>query len=258
MSAKPQEVVLLYGKPYRKQVILADANVPYKLTLDRIKNKLFFCINADEFSNQSFHSVVLDLDTGVGSVIPGIRNGFASAVDPLEGTVYLGGSDGIFKYNYQTLDVDKSPLIKGVDVFDMFFKNEIFFVDTATQNLCTVKNGRKFPVKALKEFLIQHFVIDNNNDTYFINSMGLFVLPHGSKNATAYPDGNLNFRGAAVDASGVPYFIAEDGIFAIDQQSKSLQKVLSVKNGYGLAFDKDNNIVYSDDRSLTKLIPLKY
>ncbi|XP_049874476.1 ommochrome-binding protein-like [Pectinophora gossypiella] len=152
-------VVLVRGKPYRKRVILADANIPYKLSVDRCTNNLFFCINADEFSDQSFHSAVLNLETEATSIIPGIRNGFASAVDQNTSSVFLGGSDGIYLYNYTINDVMKPALINGIDIFDMYFHKELYFVDTASQNLFILKDGKKNLIPEAKGCLIHHFAI---------------------------------------------------------------------------------------------------
>ncbi|XP_047993749.1 ommochrome-binding protein-like [Leguminivora glycinivorella] len=257
MTSNLKQIINHKGKSFIREVLLADANVPYKLTVDRSKNKLFFCINADDFSDQSFHLVMLDLETGSPWVIPGIRNGFASAVDPATGIVYLGGSNGIFKYNYNTLAA-QGPVLNRVDVFDMFFKNELYFVDTATQALSILRNCRKVLVKALKGYLIQHFVIDAKDDFYFTNSTGLYVINHGSQAATFIPySDTMNFRGAAVDTEGRAHFITEDGVYQIDKNSNHLQKWLSVRNGYGIAFDKNNNIIYSDERSVNKIYPLE-
>ncbi|KAH9637185.1 hypothetical protein HF086_016207 [Spodoptera exigua] len=247
--------VVISGMPHKKNVILADVNIPYKFSIDRQKNNLFFCINADEFSDQSFQSVALDLDTGLASIVPGIRNGFASAVDQTSGDVFLGGSDGIFKYNYSTSDIDKPGLVNRTDIFDMYFHNNLFFVDTAKQNLYEYKDNTKILVPEVKENLIQHFVIDVNSDLYFVNPTGLFVLAKGSKLPVLVHGNDISIRGATTDVFGTPYFIAHDGIYCVNKISRELSLVLPINNGYGLAFDKSNNIIYSDERSVNILTP---
>ncbi|XP_028170206.1 ommochrome-binding protein-like [Ostrinia furnacalis] len=240
-------------KLHKKHVILADVNIPYKFSLSRAKDCLFFCINADDFSEHSFHSVVLDLQSGLATIIPSIRNGFASAVDQTTGAVYLGGSDGIYQYNFHTKDVNKPALISGIDIFDMYFQNNLYFVDTANQNLYIYKDNKPIIIPELKDYQIQHFVVDAQDNVMFVNSTGLFILTKGSKLATLYDDRNITFRGATTDVVGVPHFIAQDGIYTIDE-NKELVKILSLENGYGLAFDKDDNIIYSDERTVNKLV----
>lgn len=246
-------VVKIRGMPYRKHVILADVNIPYKFSLDRRNNTLFFCMNADGFSDQSFHSVVLDLNTEIPSVVAGIRNGFASAVDQTSGQVYLGGSNGIYPYNYITNDVNKLALIRGVDIFDMYYNKDLYFVDTSTQILHICKNGTDKIVPETKDYLIHHFVVDDEG-FYFVNPTGLFFKPHGSIAATRLDDGEIHYRGATVDTLGAAHFIAHDGIYAVDKQTRRPEKILCVENGYGLAFDDNNNIVYGNERSVIKLI----
>ncbi|KAI5645407.1 ommochrome-binding protein-like [Phthorimaea operculella] len=254
-----QAPVLIRGKSYTKRVILADANIPYKLSLDRNTNSLFFCINADEFSDQSFHSVILDINSGVTSVIPAIRNGFASAVDLATSTVYLGGSDGIYKYNYNTRSIEGTSLIGSIDIFDMYYHKHLYFVDTAYQNLYALREGNKNLISEVKGCLIHHFAFDKNDDLFFINSSGLFVLPRGAKSPVRQDNisGDLHFRGVTTDMYGWVHFVAHDGIYSFENRA-SLVKELQLNNGYGLAFDKGNNIIYSEERSITRLCPVKF
>jgi hypothetical protein len=212
-----------------------------------------FCINADEFSEQSFHSVLLELQSGLATIVPSIRNGFASAIDQTTGTVYLGGSDGIYKFDYQTRDVSKPALITGIDIFDMYFQNNLYFVDTANQNLYVYRDNKSHIVPELKDYQIQHFVVEANGNIIFVNSTGLYVLPKGAHTAIFYDVQNINIRGASIDTTGLPYFVAQDGIYVINE-NKELTKVLKLENGYGLSFDKDNNIVCSDERTVNKII----
>lgn len=199
---------------------------------------------------------MLNLDTELVSIIPGIRNGFASAVNQSTGDVYLGGSDGIFKHNCNTNNIDQRHFVNGVDVFDMYFNGSIYFTDTATQNLHYLNKYRQnCLISYLKGNLIQHFVYDINNDLYYVNYSGVCVLTKGSKSPMLFERNVLNIRGAAVDASGLPLFVAKDGIYEINKVRKNLSRILTLENGYGLAFDKNNNIIYSEERSVFALIP---
>lgn len=254
MFPNPKDAVVeIRGVPYRKHVILADVNIPYKFSLDRRRNILFFCMNADEFSDQSFHSVVLNLETEIPIVVPGIRNGFASAVDQTSGQVFLGGSYGIFPYNYSTNDIDKPALIEGIDIFDMYHNKDLYFVDTSTQTLHVWKKGKDTIVPQTRDQLIHHFVVYHEG-LFFVNPNGLFFIRNGSNTATSVDDGDIHYRGATVDTNGAPHFIAHDGIYAINEQSKRPEKILPIENGYGLSFDAKNNIVYGNERSVIKLI----
>ncbi|CAH2091162.1 unnamed protein product [Euphydryas editha] len=247
--------LLLQEKPYKKQIILADVNIPYKFSLDRKKNKLFFCINADEFSDQSFQSVVLDLNTEMVHIVPNIRNGFASTVDQYTGTVYLGGSDGIYQYNYQTQDINRPAILKGVDIFDMYFKDCLYFVETTNLDLYELRNNKKYIVSNLEEYGIHHFVIDGDDNIILANSSGLFYMHKKAKTPIRFSNGVQNIRGMTTDTEGKPYVIAKDGIYAINKDNEHPFKLLTLNDGYGMAFDNENNIIYSDERSVLKLVP---
>lgn len=254
-KVKFESAVVINGDSYKQQIILSGANVPTKLSIDRLTNNLFFCINADANSHQSFQIVVLNLDTGSKAIIPGIRNGFASAVDPT-GSVYLGGSDGIYQFNYDTHKVFKLPIISGVDVFDMFFHNWLYFVETANQNLFMWKKGEKLIVEDMEGYGIHYFAITAYEDILFVNATGVYMMRKG----TLYPitlggaSRGTHIRGVTTDVNGVPYLIAQDGIYAVDMTQRHVERILALENGYGIAFDKDNNIFYSDERSVVKLI----
>ncbi|XP_045766253.1 ommochrome-binding protein-like [Maniola jurtina] len=248
--------LMVRKKAYKKQVVLADVNIPYKFSIDRNRNKLFFCINADEFSDQSFHNVILDLNTASVEVVPNIRNGFASAVDQNTGSVYLGGSDGIYKYSYQTHDIEKPALVRGVDIFDMHFKDDLYFVDTTNLDLHVLRNNQQSIVPSVEEYGIHHCAIDGNDNLILANPTGLFLMPKGAKSPIRLSgnDNIENIRGITTDVHGEPYLIAQNGIYSIDHVNKQVEMILPLENGYALAFDKDNNIIFSDERSVVKLI----
>lgn len=252
-KTKEDNIVTVGGVIYKKQVILADANLPYKFTMDRNRNNLLFCINADEFSDQSFHSVILNLDKGSVAIVPGIRNGFASAVDQTTGNVYLGGSDGVFSYNYYTNNIDKPALIAGIDVFDMFYQKHLYIVDTATQSLKVFKYGKQMIVPNLEGHLIHHFVVDIDGNVYFVDPTGLYVMKNGTDRAILLDDRVLQYRGATLDINGVPHFIAQDGIYKVNGVTEEPERILAIDKGFGLAFDKNNNIVYGDERAVITL-----
>ncbi|XP_041987088.1 ommochrome-binding protein-like [Aricia agestis] len=248
-------IVEVNEQPHEKHILLADVNIPYKFTLDRSRNSLIFCINADEFSDQSFQSVVLDLNSNAVRIVPGIRNGFASAVDHRTGRVYLGGSDGIYKYDYDTGDVDRPPIVRGVDVFDMFYANDLYYVDTTNLDLHILKDNRDTIVKTVEDYGINHFAVDDRGNLIFANAAGLYMLKSKSKVPERF-DADLNMvRGVTMDVHGTPYVIAQNGAYSIDVKSKVVTKSLNLHNGYALAFDRDNNIVYGEDRSVVKLTP---
>lgn len=256
-KVKFEPVVVLGGTYFKKHVVLRNAKVPSKLSIDRLKNNLFFSMYADEVSDQSFNSVVLNLDTGLNAIIPDISNGFASAVDPA-GSVYLGGSNGIFRFNYDSHNVDKPGILQGVDICDMYFHECLYFVETANRNLFKWKEEKKSRVDNLAGYGIQHFLITENDDILFVNCSGVFML----QRETSFPitfggaSRDAHFRGMTVDANGLPYLIAQDGIYTIDVINRHVIKKWPLENGHGLAFDNDNNIIYSDERSVTKLIRL--
>lgn len=236
---------------YKQKLILSDVNVPCRFTVDRKNNKLFFSIMADENSDQSFQLVMLDLNTSETLIISRIRNGFASAADP-EGTVYLGGSDGIFRFNYDTNDIETPGIIEDVDIFAMYFHDYLYFVETANQNLFQVKNGYKVRIDKMRGYGIHQFVMNKSDDILYVSATSLYSMHKGAKCPITFAGAasSVYVRALALDVGGVEHFIAQDGIYLIDNNAKNVQKIFSLENGFGIAFDGDNNIIYSEERHL--------
>lgn len=248
-------VKFINGTPYIKKILLTGVRVPSKFSIDRLRNNLFFCINSDEFSNQSFYSVILNLDTGLNAIIPSIRNGYASAVDP-SGSVYIGGSDGIYRFNYDTRDVDIPGLLVGVDICDMYFHKCLYFVETASQSLFMWKDDKKIEVEHLEGYVVQHFLVNTYGDILFVNPSGVHMLRKGTESPISFniPSREAHFHGVTTDANGESYLIGQDGMYTVDMIERQVVRITPMNNGYGLAFDKDNNIIYSNERYVAKLI----
>lgn len=255
-KVKFETVVVINGYRYKKQMVLGNPsnNVPSRLVIDRLTNHLFFCINSNE-PGQIHNSIVLNLATGLNAIIPDIQNGFATAVDP-EGSVYLGGSDGIFEFDYATNNIKKPGILEGVDIFAMYFHKCLYFVETANQSLFMWKDKQKSLVDVLHGHAIQYFVVTKNDDIVFVNSSGVYMLRKGTSLPLTFGGAarGAHFRGVTIDSHGAPYLIAQDGIYSLDMIHQQVVRSLPLRNGCGLAFDNDNNIIYSDERSLTKLV----
>ncbi|XP_013194808.1 ommochrome-binding protein [Amyelois transitella] len=248
--------VEINGVHHREEVLKENMDRPYLLTVDRSKDVLYFSYNVVENSD-NFISARLNLKTEEFKTIDDVPNGFAQTVDEATNDVYIGGSDGLYKYDYST---HKSEAIgeKGSDIWNVFFKDVLYFSVFPSQFLYTLSYGEVSRFKDLQDTKVDHFVIDSNDVMYFTNATGFYGQRKGTSTATVYKEQERTdngIRGIAIDTRGKVHICLQTGIFVLNTDTNSLDSVLQIDDAFGLAFDSSNNIIYSDATRLVRLIP---
>lgn len=245
---KPCDGVNINGLYYDKEILKDEIDRPYLLAVDYSSNNLYFSYNVNE---EEFRSARLNLNTKEFSNIEGITNGFAHTVDQETHDIYIGGSDGIYKYDYGN---NKAELIagKGIDIWRVYFNGVLYYSEFPNQFLYMLVDGesRRFP--DLEDTKVYDFVIDKDDDIFFTNATGLFSQKKGTKNATLYVE-NPVMRSLTTDKEGNVYACLQDGIYVANKAATSMDKIIEIDDGFGLTFDNDNNIVYSDAKRLIRL-----
>lgn len=238
------------GVYYETETLREDLDRPYLLVVDNSTNNLYFSYNVKE-NDDEFRSARLNLNTKEFNNIEGVTNGFAQTVDQTTHEIYIGGSDGIYKYDYGQ---NKAEIIgeRGSNIWTLYFKDVLYYSLFPHQFLYVMEDGqsRRFP--DLEDTKVDHFVIDKENDIFFSNNTGLFSQKKGTKNAVLYKETPV-LRSLTTDKNGNVYACLQDGIYAVRKSTTSLERVVEINDGFGLAFDNDNNIVYSDASRLIRL-----
>lgn len=244
------EGVNITGVSYESETLKEDLDRPYLLAVDYSTNNLYFSYNVKE-DEDDFRSARLNLNTKEFNNIEGVANGFAQAVDQRTHEVYIGGSDGIYKYDY---GLNKAELVgeRGSNIWTLYFKEVLYYSIFPYQFLYVLEDGQPRRFRDLEDTKVDHFVIDNEDDIFFSNNTGLYSQKKGTKNAVLYKE-NPVLRSLTTDINGNVYACLQDGIYAVRKSSTSLEKVVELSDGFGLAFDNDNNIVYSDASRLVRL-----
>lgn len=244
--------VVIDGIYYEREVLKSNLDKPYLLAGDVQSNTIYFSYSTDP-KDESFKSAKINVNTKEFEDIKGVTNGFAQAVDPKTHDVFIGGSDGIYKYDSKTNKAEFYGA-KDANIWSLFAKDIVYYSEFPAQFLYTLSNGQSMRFKDLEETKVDSFVIDNDDDMFFTNATGLYSQKKGTKNAVLYKEFiDTGVRGLTVDYFGRVYTCFKDGVYTVRKTTKDLEKLFEIDNGYGVAFDSDNNIIYADSTSLVRL-----
>ncbi|XP_050343504.1 ommochrome-binding protein-like [Nymphalis io] len=245
--------VIVHNINHIKEVLKENIDSPYQLAIDYDTNMLFFSYSGYE-NISKFFSAYINLKTNEFQIIDGINGGFANAVDDRSNTVYLGGNDGIYKFDFET---KRAHHIDGTthNIWQIFFKKDLYYTNYPQEQVYVYKDGHSQSLPELFETHAMLVAIDNNDNIYFSNSTGLYVHKKAKNYVSFLGDYNLN--GITSDITGNLYFSTPDGIYFIDDKSKRIEKLATIENIYGMAVESDGNIIYASQDKLVRLKPTK-
>ncbi|XP_022117479.2 ommochrome-binding protein [Pieris rapae] len=238
---------------YEKEVLRTDVDRPYLLAVDYSTNTLYYSFNIDFNDDVSYKSAFLNLNTKESGEVTGVTNGFAHTVDQKTHEVYIGGSDGIYKYDHKS---KKAELFgaNGSDVWGIYYKEILYYLDFPRQFLYTYIDGVSTRFKDLEDTKVDQFVIDNEDILFYTNATGLFGQKKGTKDAVLFKN-NMSVRSLTTDINGNVYLCELDDVYKVNKETRGIDKVTEVNDCFGLAFDNENNLIYSNATSLVRLKP---
>lgn len=252
VAKKQCEGETINDKFYAKEILKEDIDRPYLLSTDFTTNTLYFSYSLNK-DDDIFNTAYINLNNTEFADIQGIKNGFAQTVDQEGHNVYIGGSDGIHKYNYKT---KQSEAIgeRDIDIWNMFYKDVLYYSVFPTQFLYTLINGEAVRFKDLEDTKVDQFIIDNDDIMYYTNGTGLYSQKKGTKDAKLYAEfPNDGIRGLSIDSDGNVYVCLKDGVYSVDKSNEKINKLIGIDDAFGLAFDNRNNIIYSDATKVIRL-----
>lgn len=236
--------------PHAMTVLANDLNAPYQLAIDYETNMLFFSTDTEvDFSSESGF---INLDTGDSVIIRNVPGGFANAVDRDNHIVYLGARNGVYKYNYNT----ESAIMysaRGRNVWQLFYKDYLYFTEHSTERayVFTHNNGTFKEVPQLKDTKVLVLGIDKIDNIFFSNSSGLFKVKKGGSYISKV--GNWNAAAFTTDIDGNLFFCTNRGLFIISNDTVVL--LASLRPIYGMAIDRNGEIIYTNSHEIIKLQP---
>lgn len=248
--------VIVNGVYHDLEELKSGLDRPYQLAVDYSTNTLFFSYSLNE-KDDVFKTAYINLNTKEFSDIAGVNNGFAQTVDQNNHEVYIGGSDGLYKYNINTKSTELFGA-KDTNIWSIYFKDLLYYTGFPSQFLYTYVNGESQRYKNLEDTKVDQFVIDNDDVIFFTNATGLFSQEKDTKDAVLYQEYPIDGpRGLTTDLNGDVYVCMFDGIYKVNKDETLLKKLLDIDDAFGMAFDNENNIIYSDATKLIRLKPNK-
>ncbi|KOB69909.1 Uncharacterized protein OBRU01_16162, partial [Operophtera brumata] len=230
---------------YVKETLVGIAHSPNQLAVDRQSNHLYFSFDS---GLGEYTAAVYKLDSKEMTVLKGVNDAFAIAVDPSSRDVYFGGSYGIYKYN-PVLQTLRRLNIQNLDIWWIFVKRYVYFIKFPSLKTYCYVNGTITADEQLKDNLVQQMVIDVDNYKFFINNTGLYGIKKKKNQAVLLRD-SPRFLSMATDNNGYVFICSEDGIYIVSKLMQKVKKILSLQGVLGFTFDNSNNIIYSTSHEL--------
>lgn len=245
----------------KMDVIEQGLNRPYQLSYYEKKHEIFFSNNAGDITEDKFE--IRRLNGSAANItnvkIDGVENGFAIAIDNENNEAYFGGSDGIHLYDLKEDKLKK--IIDNHDIWDMFFRKHLYFITYPGQRLYAEFRKKHFKQSEWKASRmnwinekIYQFAIDRDDDMFFTNVTGLFLIKNGTQHRK-HITGETVFRCIEVDNQGEAHFCGKNAIFVVNKSTHALEEIAYVKNIFGLTFDPNGHIIYSNPTKIVKLTP---
>lgn len=261
LKCKGKHVRQVFNK---MDVLQQGLSRPYQLSYYKKNHEIFFSNNVGNFTEDKFEIRRLhgSADSNITSTkVDNVKNGFAVTIDNKNDVAYFGGSDGVHKYDLEEGKLNK--IINNHDIWDMFFSKHLYFITYPHQRLYKYSEfkrnrSQKYEWHAVLEKWIDEkiyqFAIDKDDDVFFTNDTGLFMIRNGTERRK-HITGETVFRCIELDNEGEALFCGKDAIFVVNKETHALEELVYVKNIFGLTFDKAGHIIYSNPTEIVKLTP---
>lgn len=246
------EGIHVNGVFHKKHLITNGLNRPYQMSISKIHNTIFFSYNMGGDDEDKFEIGYLKKGEKVPTPVTEVKNGFATTIDHEHGMVYLGGSEGIYAHKLDE-HLIITHVVKEHNIWDLFYKNHLYFISYPSQRLYRKHENGSELVEHIKEKIYQ-FAIDGDDDTFISTANGVFQIKNGTNERTLFTGPSI-FRAIEVNHQGVAHFCGQHGIYVANKDINALEEIAHIKNIFGLTFDENNNIIYSDPHEIVKLLP---
>lgn len=240
---------------YEREILATGLDRPYLLAIDHSANTLYFSYSIVTGEDEAFRTANVDLKDKELKNITSVRNGFAQAIDSTNNEVYIGGDEGIYKYDPKK-DTAELYAANDTNIWMLYFHDDLYYAGFPSQILYVIKNGESVRFKDLEDTKVDMFVIDKDDDMFYSNTTGIYGQKKGTKDAELYKIfDDTAARALTVDKNGIVHACMVDGVYVANKNEKKFDKILDLDEGFGVAFDRNNNIIYSDSTTVYILKP---
>ncbi|CAH0605490.1 unnamed protein product [Chrysodeixis includens] len=241
--------VVIRNRNYEKDVLKVDIKSPYQLAIDHDTNTLFFSFTARK--DEMFKIAYLSLKTREYNVVSGIHGGFATAIDSNKNKIYMGGEDGIYKFDYKTKTATNLGLLSNVNIWQMFFKNGLYFTTYPEETAFVYKKNKVDIVRELVDIKAMLVAVNKAGHIVYANSSGLFMYNESTQTTNLLDTAVVN--GITADIDGNLFFSTPTGVYFIDENTKQVDELFRMENIYGVAVEGNGDFIYATEDSLVRL-----
>lgn len=261
------DVVKINGICYEKELLTNDLD-SYSIPVDYASNTIYYRYKSNSNGGKPGGAAKLDINTKEVKRLDGVGFGFSEAVDQKTHNVYFSVDHAISKYDPNTDKVESLGQIErgeqhDLNAWSLFFKDTLYYTTFASGRVFTFADGKSTRFEDMKDTTADTFIIDNEDDMFYTNKTGLYSQKKGTKDAVLYREFSKHDddvgKGLTMDVNGKVYVCLDSGIFAVNKATKELEKLIDFDEyeGYGIAFDRDNNMIYGASNNLYRLKPNK-
>lgn len=238
---------------YDKEVLFTKVGKPYNLVYHKFSGILFFSHTVVDSMHVDFGIKACHLDTRKCSNVKGIEGGYAIAYDLMNDDIYMGGHNGIYQYNFLTKRAEFFDE-KGKSIWALFIRKNFYYIEYPGQKLYVYKDSGFVEVAEAIGIEVDHFHVSRTNQIYFSNKTAIFKVISAGRTTEVLSDGVI-VKQIAEDNYGEIYFACLDGIYLEDKLDVGITKVITIDQCFGLTFDNNDNVIYSDKNSINRLVP---
>lgn len=238
---------------YNKEVLFTKVGKPYNLVYHKFSGLLFFSHTVEESMHVDFAIKACHLDSKNCFDVGGIDGGYAIAYDLLNDDIYMGGHNGIYQYNFLTKQAEYFDA-KGKSIWALFIRKNFYYIEYPSQKLYVYKDSGFVEVAEAIGIEIDHFHVSRSNQIYFSNKTAVFKVVKSGRHTEVLSD-DVVVKQIAEDSYGDIYFACSDGIYLEDKLDIGISKVASIDQCFGLTFDNNDYVIYSDKNSINRLAP---
>ncbi|CAH0401056.1 unnamed protein product [Chilo suppressalis] len=207
---------------FLRETLVSLAHSPNQLAVDRTTNTLYLSFDSGQ---GEYIPAMINIDTRKVTVLKGVKDAFAIAYDSIAKEIYFGGSHGIYNYN-PVKKLLRRLAIGNLDIWWLFVKENIYFIKFPTLKAFHYLNRTINYVNRLQSKTMHQFVLDNDDNIFFINTTGLYGVRNNSDEAVLLRD-HPRFLGMSLDNKGQLYLCTDEAIYVL---SKMVQKVKRLVN----------------------------
>ncbi|XP_030030640.1 ommochrome-binding protein-like [Manduca sexta] len=248
--------VVFHDVYFDKELLVTNYGRPYNLVMHKYSGILFFSHTIQNGSLVDFGITACHLEKSVCKEIQGVPGGYAIAYDSGNDDIYFGGHDGLYKYNFLTKSAEFFAE-KGKSIWGIFIRKHFYYIQYPSQRLFVYQNDMFVQVSEALNIEVDNFFISKYLDIYFSNKTALFRVSKNKKIAAILND-EIIIRQIVEDAYGDVYFCAHDGVYFEDKPFRRLKKIADIDHAFGLTFDENDHVIYSNKDSIYRLVPSKY